>query len=1137
MEADSQTQNSQLNALRRKAEAILREKGEGCAASEFKEDVLRLIEELAVSQVELELQNEELRDSQRQLEEEKARFSDLFYYAPVGYLLFDSKGVLLELNRYAEQLLATPAAKARDHLFLPYLIPLKHHHADRFFKHLQEVFSSKTEVREVKVEISLLNKKGEVHHLRLRSNLFRDQYCRTLVEDITEETLHREQIALLDRRLESAMQAGNMAWWELEWPSGELSCNGNRFAMLGYPPDQLTHHSHFLELIHTEDRSVYEKRLERCLSAKSELFESEYRIKKSDGEFLWFYDRGSVTWREEGAIRISGMTLDITEHKQMEWALLESEERYRLLAENSTDSITLFENSVLKYISPRFLVNLGYSAEDFIDHHQADILELIHPNDRFFVAEKVEQAAQEQLPDFKLQYRMRKADGEYLWIEDVVNVSQDKQTGCVRTVVHSRDISDRKRIEETLLQFRMAVDNSSDQLFLIDLDRFTFVDVNQTACQQLGYSRHTMLSMGPADIKPLLSQEEVRLQLEAIYSSAEGSGVINTVHQTRSGDHLPVEVKLRAFESNGQRMLVANARDISERKKAEDELLLLNQRFLKILDSIGAVVYVADMSSYELLYMNRYGIDLFGAYEGKTCFSLLNKYPDQICEYCPIQRLLELEPHAETGLLKQWEYQNTRNGRWYSSQDSVIKWIDGRLVRLNISVDITQRKLAEETLRKLSTAVEQSPASVVITDLQGRIEYVNPRFTEVTGYTFAEALGQNPRILKPEGESSQNYRALWNTILSGHEWRGEFYNRKKSGECYWESAQISPVRNSEGVITHFLAVKEDISLRKQYEQELMEAKAMAEAASRAKSDFLASMSHELRTPLNVIIGFSEFLLNEEPSRQPGKFLERIGYIHQNGHHLLEMVNDILDLAKIEAGKFDLIKAPCDLAPLIQKVIASLRPLAMKKEIRLVLNAPDEPIWMEVDALRIKQILFNLLSNAIKFTPSRKQVGLDMICTEERVEMCVWDEGAGVEAEDMERIFKPFEQAKGGQRNTLQPGTGLGLPMARRLAELHGGALNATSIPKTGSRFTLSIPGRIAPPEGVSSQRITFELEPTEFFPAIRALIVDDVELNCEMSGRDIIHLLQTSFTHSILRLIWKVNLATSGFSKIINGIA
>jgi len=219
------------------------------------------------------------------------------------------------------------------------------------------------------------------------------------------------------------------------------------------------------------------------------------------------------------------------------------------------------------------------------------------------------------------------------------------------------------------------------------------------------------------------------------------------------------------------------------------------------------------------------------------------------------------------------------------------------------------RKQAEEQLRKLSRAVEQSAGTIVITDLDGTIEFVNPAFSKITGDSYDEAAGQNPRVLKSGKMPPEAYQALWETIVRGDVWQGELLNKRKNGELYWELATISPIKDQSGKTTHYLAIKDDVTKRKQAEEALKEAKFQAEVANRAKSEFLANMSHEIRTPMDAILGFTDVLNTLITDDQQKSHLDAI---HSSGKNLLALINDILDLSKIEAGKLELHYEPVNL---------------------------------------------------------------------------------------------------------------------------------------------------------------------------------------------------------------------------------
>jgi PAS domain S-box-containing protein len=392
-----------------------------------------------------------------------------------------------------------------------------------------------------------------------------------------------------------------------------------------------------------------------------------------------------------------------------------------------------------------------------------------------------------------------------------------------------------------------------------------------------------------------------------------------------------------------------------------------------------------------------------------------------------------------------------------------------------IAHDISERKRAEERVRKLSRAVEQSPAAVLITDLHGSIEYVNPKFTQITGYTAAEVKGQNPRILKSEMQSSCIYEELWATVLSGGEWRGEFANRKKSGEIYWESASIVPIRDAGGAITHFLAVKEDITERKRGEEELRRAKEAAEAANRAKSQFLANMSHEIRTPMNGVIGMTGLLLDTELSPEQRRYAE---IVRSSGEALLAVINEILDFSKIEARRLNLECADFDLRSVLEYAASLVGIKAIEKKLELLFEVvPGTPCLLRGDAGRLRQVLVNLLGNAVKFTPQGEVAVTVRMDSEDAqkatLHFTVRDTGIGFRQEQASVLFEPFVQAD-GSKTRRYGGTGLGLAISKQLVEMMGGRIGVRSQEGKGATFWFTAsfekqPAAGAPPTGIQPE--------------------------------------------------------------------
>ena len=438
--------------------------------------------------------------------------------------------------------------------------------------------------------------------------------------------------------------------------------------------------------------------------------------------------------------------------------------------------------------------------------------------------------------------------------------------------------------------------------------------------------------------------------------------------------------------------------------------------------------------------------------------------------------------------------------------------------------NITERKRAEGALLKMSQAVEQSSATVVITDLDGNIEYVNRKFVETTGYSAEEAMGKNPRILQSGHTSPEEYETLWKTIAAGKEWHGKFHNKRKDGSLYWEHANISPIKAADGTIMNFVAIKDDITervaleekLRQTYDElelkveertrELSESMQKAEAATRVKSEFLANMSHEIRTPMNGVIGMLELLRGTNLTDQQKEFM--VLAMH-SAEMQLHVINDILDFSKIEAGKLILEELPFNPLDVVTNISSMMANQANIKGIKLShFIAPDANQLVMGDAARLSQVITNLVSNAIKFTDDG-EVSIHATVEHEGGDK-VWlrfevtDTGIGVDQEAMNALFDPFSQADSSTTRKFG-GTGLGLTIATQLTELMGGRISVESELGSGSTFWIYIPfAKEGSAQGQTYKPLeTTQVNPNEK-PAVptyeaRVLLVEDAFINREVA--------------------------------------
>lgn len=378
--------------------------------------------------------------------------------------------------------------------------------------------------------------------------------------------------------------------------------------------------------------------------------------------------------------------------------------------------------------------------------------------------------------------------------------------------------------------------------------------------------------------------------------------------------------------------------------------------------------------------------------------------------------------------------------------------------------DVSKMRESERTIRQLSMAVEQSPSSIVITTPEPAIVYVNPHFTAATGYLPEEVIGQNPRILQSKLTPVETYRVMWEHLLAGENWEGEFVNRRKDGGIYYEHATVAPIKDMAGKTTHYVAVKYDISEQKRLERELIHARELAETASIAKSRFLATMSHEIRTPMNGILGMAQLLLM--PSLSENERHEYARIILNSGQSLLTLLNDILDLSKIEAGKVELASVVFQPGQLLHESAALFEELVQAKGLRLETEwlAGDNARY-HADSNRLRQMLTNLISNAVKFTRTGciriEGREIEASAKDSVLEFSVTDSGIGIPTEKLASLFKPFSQVDASTTREYG-GTGLGLSIVRNLALLMRGDVGVESEPGKGSRFWFRIHAERAP---------------------------------------------------------------------------
>jgi len=388
-----------------------------------------------------------------------------------------------------------------------------------------------------------------------------------------------------------------------------------------------------------------------------------------------------------------------------------------------------------------------------------------------------------------------------------------------------------------------------------------------------------------------------------------------------------------------------------------------------------------------------------------------------------------------------------------SSDNYLLGLTDAVLKFKNIHIQLEEQKFALD-----------QHAIVAITDTTGTITYANKKFSQISGFAIEELVGQNHRMINSGYHPREFWMNLFTTISQGSVWHGEICNKTKSGELYWVDTTIVPFTGSSTKPISYIALRTDITNKKQAEAELIKSKNMAEAANHAKSEFLSSMSHEFRTPLNAIIGFSQLMKTSYPANSEQS--ENLEYILSGGRHLLNLVDQILDLASIEDGRTSIVCEEVNVKSVIKDAVHFSNILAESANVEIRLLS-DLDLVITVDVTKLKQILLNLIGNAIKYNKDNGLVSIEWtLIDHERLKISISDTGLGISEADQKHVFSEFNRF-GHEQSTIS-GTGIGLAVTKKLVELMGGEIGFESTKDVGSTFWVILPTANEPEQPESS---------------------------------------------------------------------
>ncbi len=669
----------------------------------------------------------------------------------------------------------------------------------------------------------------------------------------------------------------------------------------------------------------------------------------------------------------------------------------------------------------------------------------------------------------------------------------------------------RRRAEEALRKqsewLRVTLASIGDAVISTDAEgQVTFM--NGVAESLTGWPQSEALGRPLPDVFHIINEQSRQLvESPALRALREDTVVGLTNHTlliTKDGTELPIDdssapIRNEQGEVSG---VVLVFRDITERKRAEDRLRESEERATNIVESIADGLITLD-KEWLVTYLNPRGEEILRALHKTNAAICGRNFWDEfpatvgtiIEENCRRSVREQMAIHFEVYYppLEGWF-----DVRAYPSRDGLSLYF----------LDISERKQAEEQLRASEefnrSVLESSPDCVKVLDLEGRLMMMNePGLCLMEIDDFALFCGQQWWVLWPEESRPLVQQAIAEACAGG---RGGFqgFAPTVKGTPKWWDVIVTPVRDADGRVTRLVSTSRDVTERKAIETERerllaqeQQAREIAEAASRAKDEFLATVSHELRTPLNSILGWARLLsggrLDNEAAARGLKSIER------NAMAQAQLIEDLLDVSRIISGKFRLKAQPLEVAPVIEAAIDSVRPTADAKGISLqgILDPEAGPV--SGDASRLQQVFWNLLSNAVKFTPRGGQVQVRLTRINSHIELEVSDTGQGIDHEFLPYVFDRFRQAD-GSTSRLYGGLGLGLAIVRHIVELHGGSVAVASQGKNqGATFIIRLPLMITHLKASQEERVhpkvngevALYFDPSSTLEGVKVLIVDD----------------------------------------------
>ncbi|MDD4578355.1 MAG: PAS domain S-box protein [Anaerolineaceae bacterium] len=1072
---------------------------------------------------ELEHKLRESREIIKKLKGSEEKYRSIIEYAPDGVFISDEKGKYIEVNPAACRITGYSKEELLKLSIPEILLP---EDLDLGLKHFRDV----TDEESARGTTRFVTKKGEIRFWDVAAVKLSETRFLGFVKDVTEKKKAEDKLKEQSSLVRIAADKSKLGGWNVLLNENRSYWSDEVAAIHEMPPGYAPLVEDGINFYAPEWHDRITKVFTDCVQ-KGVSYDEEMEIITSTGKRVWIRTIGEAVRDENGNIyKVQGAFQDISEKKAAEAKIREKDLQFRKLSANVPDLLYQFtrrpDGSYYVPIASEGIINIfGCRPEDVADNFDA-ISRVLHPDDAERVIADIEYSAR-HLTYFTCEFRVLIPGRPVQWILSR-STPEKLPDGSVTWYGFNANITERKQSEDALKESETGLREAQrlanignwswnlkkDELYLSD-EMYNIIGIEKNE-EALDISSHKKYYTNE-------SWEKFNTAIDTAIRSGESYEIELEVVRPKGANREAVARGEVFYDSDNKVETISGTlQDITSRKRAEMIKQLQYNIALATITTrnLSDLVEALKIELNKVIDTKNLFIALYNEKTGMIHSPFFQDEKDSFREWnaeksltgylIKNNRSLLLHKNEILRLHKKGiiDLRGTVPEVWMGVPLRVEERIFGAIVfqdyntpeffdrssleilelaahELSLFID---RQNAEEKANKLSRAVEQSSVAVVITNREGSIEYINPFFTELTGYSFDEVKGKKSNILKSGHQNNEFYQKLWEVILSGDNWEGEFLNKKKSGELYWSQATISPILNSDRIITNFISIHEDITERKKMVEDLIDAKEKAQQSDRLKSSFLANMSHEIRTPMNGILGFLELL--SEPDLGEDVKAGYLDIVKKSGQRLLSTINDIIEISKIESGDMQLCSQEINVSQFLSYYYDFFLPQAKGKGLQLeFVQCKTDTETIFTDKSKLDSILTNLIKNAIKFTEKGR---IEFGCEQKDSHTLLFyikDTGKGIDPDKIDQVFERFMQADNLNTRGYE-GSGLGLSITKAYVEHLGGKIWVESEPGKGSCFYFTI--RPSEREDTDTAKTENEVENTRLLPKkLKLLIAED----------------------------------------------